>query len=98
MLATLSQTRRRPSLGAYRVHHLFRDLDIPIRMDANPRGGRVDEEEAVEWGAKDCVDKASTSVATFIRRMAAAPRSTATLSPHIVAIAPSKRASAPIDR
>jgi hypothetical protein len=37
---------------------------------------------------------ASTSVATFIRMIAAAPRSTARLSPRVVAIAPNTRASA----
>jgi hypothetical protein len=46
----------------------------------------------------DGVLLASASVATFIRIIAAAPRSTARPSPRVVAIAPSASASAPIDR
>lgn len=41
---------------------------------------------------------ARTSVATFIRMIAAAPRSTAKPNPRVVAIAPNTRASTPIDR
>src|SRR5712664_2326345 len=62
------------------------------------RRSHVDEEGAVEWGLVNGVIIASISVAKFITMIAAAPRSTARLSPLAVAIAPSTRASAPIDR
>jgi hypothetical protein len=62
------------------------------------RRRHVDEAGAVEWGLVNGVIIASISVAKFITMIAAAPRSTARLSPLAVAIAPRTRASAPIDR
>jgi hypothetical protein len=55
----------------------------------------VHEEERWTGDLVDGVFAASTSVATFIRIIAAAPRSTARLSPLAVATAPRTRASAP---
>lgn len=63
-----------------------------------PGDRHVDFGGAVGGDLEDGIVVVSTSVATFVRMIAAAPRSTAKLSPRVVAIAPSTRASAPIDR
>ena len=62
------------------------------------RDGQVHEGGTVDGDAVDGVVVASASVAKFVRMIAAAPRSTARLSPRVVAMAPNARASAPIDR
>src|SRR6266481_5640819 len=53
------------------------------------RGSQSDEGGAAEWDVPDGVVVASTSVATFIKMIAAAPRLTAKPSPRVVAMAPS---------
>jgi len=72
--------------------------DSLVAAGQRSRGSHVDEGGAGEWDMPDGVAIASTSVARFIRMITAAPRSTARLSPRAVAMAPSTRASAPIDR
>ena len=69
-----------------------------LRQTDRSLGSQLDEGGVAEWDVPDGVVVASTSVATFIKMIAAAPRLTAKPSPRVVAMAPSTRASAPIDR
>src|SRR5260370_27937241 len=75
----------------------FRSLHIDLEKTARSLGGHC-EGGTVGWEMVAGVVVASANVATFIRMIAAAPRSTARLSPRVVAIAPNTRASAPIDK
>jgi hypothetical protein len=103
----VEQWKRANPHGVVVVRDLFKShipFVAPSTAAHHPDFGRGDrsrrghvEVGVVEWAWNGAVI-ASTSVETFIRIIAAAPRLTAKPSPCVVAAAPNTRASAPIDR